>query len=339
MSYGLASRTLSAPIGVNQQHRFGQTRAYVPLSQFFLQQGGKSPEGNEKGVLTGKQAKGEKKPKTKKTKKTKKPKADTEAMVEVEDEKGNRFALLFDETKKHPEFGGWKLLGINDEVETCENCGKRGLKRTMVLEPVDGDGGIIYVGTTCGEILTGRQGSWLMKRATQVQQEKEKVTASSGRSELIGKLVGSKFWKLHRNMWGRYFHGTVKGGHPLDGRDKRSLRRMMANLLRDTGLSSDVIKAHFKGGLDSTTQHHVDDWYAIALGKTEMTGTVFKSGAAGPSAGMTGSGNIPAVAVPIGAGDGGWDAIDAPGRKRKRKRKKGDDELSKGISYLLRPAW
>jgi len=330
MSYGLVTRAINAPIGVTQQNRFGQTRAYVPLSQFFLQQGGKSPKGDEKGVLTGKQAKAEKKPK--------KGKADTEAMVE---EKGNRFALLFNEAKRFPEFDGWKLLGIDDEVETCENCGKRGLKRTMVLEPIDG-GGIIHVGTTCGEILTGRKGTWLMRRAEKVQQEKRAASSASVRSEIIGKLTGSRFWKLHRTLWGRYYQGAVKGGYALDDREKHTLRRMMANLLRDTGLRADDIKAHSKAGLASTAHRHLDDWYEIALGQREATAgfTVFKSGAAGPSAGMTGSGNIPAVAVPIGAGDGGWDGIDAPGRKRKRKgkRKKGD-ELSKGIDYLLRMPW
>jgi hypothetical protein len=212
----------------------------------------------------------------------------------------------------------------------------------MVIEPVDGDGGILHVGTTCGEILTGRKGSWLMRRAEQVQREKDAGSVAAKRSELIGKLTGSRFWKLHHNLWGRYINGAVKRGHPLDDREKRSLRRMMANLLRDTGLRSDEIKAHFKAGLASTVHRHVDDWYEIALGQREATAglTVFKSGAAGPAAGMTGSGNIPAVAVPIGAGDGGWDAIDAPGRKRskKKKRKKGE-ELSKGVDYLLRMPW
>jgi len=353
MSYGLVTRAMNAPVGVTQANRFGQTRAYLPLSQFFLQQGGAAPKGNQKGkVLTGKQAipepdEGEQEPKPK-GKKGNKGKAKGEAMVEQAEpkrkaeEKGNPFALLFAEAKKHPEFGGWRLLGIDDEVEICENCGKRGLKRTMVIEPTDGDGGILHVGTTCGEILTGCKGSWLMKRAEKVQREKDQAMASSERSEIIKRLVASKFWKLHQNLWMYYLNNVVKRGLEYDERQKRSARRTMANLLRDTGLKADAIKGYFRSKIEPKWHKHLDDWYAIALGKAEATAglTVFKSGAAGPAAGMTGSGNIPAVAVPIGAGDGGWDAIDAPGRKRskKKKRKKGE-ELSKGVDYLLRMPW
>ena len=39
------------------------------------------------------------------------------------------------------------LLGITDEVTTCELCGKNPLKRTYVL---DIDGEIAYYGSTCG---------------------------------------------------------------------------------------------------------------------------------------------------------------------------------------------
>ena len=39
------------------------------------------------------------------------------------------------------------LLGITDEVTTCELCGKNPLKRTYVL---DIDGEIVYYGSTCG---------------------------------------------------------------------------------------------------------------------------------------------------------------------------------------------
>lgn len=36
----------------------------------------------------------------------------------------------------------WKLLGINDDVTTCECCGKSGLKCTVVLS--NGEGEVCY---------------------------------------------------------------------------------------------------------------------------------------------------------------------------------------------------
>lgn len=40
-----------------------------------------------------------------------------------------------------------KILGINDDVTTCECCGKSNLKKTVVLE-LDG-GGEVHYGTDC----------------------------------------------------------------------------------------------------------------------------------------------------------------------------------------------
>lgn len=39
------------------------------------------------------------------------------------------------------------LLGVSDEITTCERCGKKNLKRTVVLEGEAG--GLTYMGTTC----------------------------------------------------------------------------------------------------------------------------------------------------------------------------------------------
>lgn len=48
----------------------------------------------------------------------------------------------------------YKLVGINSDTETCENCGKTGLKKVMWLDLLDEDGNttgsVIAMGTTCG---------------------------------------------------------------------------------------------------------------------------------------------------------------------------------------------
>lgn len=40
------------------------------------------------------------------------------------------------------------LLGVSDEITTCECCGKKNLKRTVALQGVDSTG-IVYYGSNC----------------------------------------------------------------------------------------------------------------------------------------------------------------------------------------------
>ena len=48
----------------------------------------------------------------------------------------------------------YKMIGITDEVTSCDCCGRTDLKRTVVLERTD-DGVIVYFGTTCGARAIG----------------------------------------------------------------------------------------------------------------------------------------------------------------------------------------
>jgi hypothetical protein len=49
-----------------------------------------------------------------------------------------------------------KILGISDEVTTCDCCGKKGLLRTIALETVDGD--VVFYGCNCaGRAVYGRK--------------------------------------------------------------------------------------------------------------------------------------------------------------------------------------
>lgn len=56
----------------------------------------------------------------------------------------------------------YKVLGINDEQTTCDCCGRKGLKRTVVLEIWEDDENtleIIRVGVDCAAILSQRNGA------------------------------------------------------------------------------------------------------------------------------------------------------------------------------------
>ena len=47
-----------------------------------------------------------------------------------------------------------KILGINDDVTTCECCGRTGLKKTVVIET--SETGIVHYGSNCAARKLGR---------------------------------------------------------------------------------------------------------------------------------------------------------------------------------------
>lgn len=46
----------------------------------------------------------------------------------------------------------YKILGINDDVTTCECCGRSNLKATVVMESVDGS--VVHFGRDCAARVT-----------------------------------------------------------------------------------------------------------------------------------------------------------------------------------------
>ena len=60
----------------------------------------------------------------------------------------------------------WTILGTS-EIEECWHCGKKNLKKTIAL--TDGEGEVRFVGTECAKRLTGRSGSYSMKKAEEIQ--------------------------------------------------------------------------------------------------------------------------------------------------------------------------
>ncbi|MFE0678681.1 hypothetical protein [Streptomyces sp. NPDC058867] len=63
----------------------------------------------------------------------------------------------------------WTVKGIVDDYDTCGCCGRRGLKRTVALMPLDADGNedgtaedVVYYGTSCAAAALG----WTQGRVT-----------------------------------------------------------------------------------------------------------------------------------------------------------------------------
>jgi len=61
----------------------------------------------------------------------------------------------------------FRMLGINDDVTTCECCGKSGLKCTVVL--TNGDGEVCYGRDCAARALAGKFGR--PKTAARIEQE------------------------------------------------------------------------------------------------------------------------------------------------------------------------
>lgn len=70
-----------------------------------------------------------------------------------------------------------KILGINDDVTTCECCGRAGLKKTVVLDFVEGKG-IVHYGTACAA-KSLRFGAGAKKTATKILAEADYAARGS----------------------------------------------------------------------------------------------------------------------------------------------------------------
>ncbi|WP_406469810.1 hypothetical protein [Streptomyces sp. NBC_01615] len=67
----------------------------------------------------------------------------------------------------------WKIKGIVDDFDECGCCGRRGLKRTVAMMPLDADGNedgtaedVVYYGTSCAATAL----SWTQSKVTQTAQ-------------------------------------------------------------------------------------------------------------------------------------------------------------------------
>jgi len=120
----------------------------------------------------------------------------------------------------------WQILGISDEVETCERCGKTNLKRTVVL--TDGEGET-YVGTECASRLMGRDSSYINRKAREVQYEADKERERAEWSTIMN-AMHYRFLKLNVLMNGE--------------RSERRLRLGFEKVISQTGMTAETVIAH-----------------------------------------------------------------------------------------------
>ncbi|GGP80913.1 hypothetical protein [Streptomyces melanogenes] len=82
----------------------------------------------------------------------------------------------------------WKIKGITDDFTECGCCGRRGLKRTVALMPLDADGNedgtaedVAYYGTSCAAIALGWAQGKVTDTARAAQAEREERDAYARR--------------------------------------------------------------------------------------------------------------------------------------------------------------
>ena len=85
-----------------------------------------------------------------------------------------------------------KILGVNDDADFCDVCGKTHLKRVVWIQDLEGDGGIIHVGTTCAT----KQYPYLFgKSAASTAQKAQKANIRSLKLFIKSLLESSDDWK------------------------------------------------------------------------------------------------------------------------------------------------
>ena len=85
----------------------------------------------------------------------------------------------------------FKILGTTDSVHTCERCGRTDLKKAVaVAEVVEGvEGDPMFVGTTCGARLTGREVDSFRRSAKSGDDRRARVRFGSWTVTRIGMSV------------------------------------------------------------------------------------------------------------------------------------------------------
>jgi hypothetical protein len=124
---------------------------------------------------------------------------------------------------------GWTILGISDEVETCEHCGRTNLKRTVCLTNGEGE---MYVGTTCAATMLGRRKEWVARTAKERQRAQVRVQDQ----EEWSRILNSRHYNFLKNQI-----------HALgEARNVDKIRMGFERVIEQSGVSPQGVIAHLK---------------------------------------------------------------------------------------------
>lgn len=95
-----------------------------------------------------------------------------------------------------------KVLGINDDRDSCQCCGKEGLKRVVWLS-ID-DGQPVHYGTTCAARAGGIRGRWTSDRAESLVQRLKDREARIAKSQRICDIAQAEANRTGKSMYVGY---------------------------------------------------------------------------------------------------------------------------------------
>ena len=113
----------------------------------------------------------------------------------------------------------YKTLAIVDDVNTCDCCGKTGLKSTVVMQGDDGE--IKYFGSVCATRHSGRDIKIIKDEVRQIESEKLNAAKKELMESTEYQACQMKIAEAHRTgiKPGSGFHAFVKNA--MEAADRR----------------------------------------------------------------------------------------------------------------------
>lgn len=118
----------------------------------------------------------------------------------------------------------YTIAGVTDERDTCENCGRTDLKRTVVLD--DGER-FVFFGTACAARALGRTNPAKVARIARVKaQDRRRVRFGSWIAEQLGHRVS--YWNTAQGRAVVFDHPTSPTGRHLEAVEAHLLGALRA---------------------------------------------------------------------------------------------------------------
>lgn len=120
----------------------------------------------------------------------------------------------------------YTLLGVDDEVTTCEHCGRSNLKNTVVLGVLDRDGNVVgdaRFGRDCAAAALGRRKGSSKAAPAYIEQEARNHQAA----RLVASVPNSQ-WRRVQLEAGRFPRWAYLAGNVAQIEDPSWLRQLQA---------------------------------------------------------------------------------------------------------------
>jgi hypothetical protein len=102
----------------------------------------------------------------------------------------------------------YEVKGSTDDITACEHCGRRNLKKTVILAPLDADGtptgDVIHMGVGCAATATGRKATHIRDAAAAVDHTRQVTRDWAVRSHpLFAAMTVADYIAANRGFVGR----------------------------------------------------------------------------------------------------------------------------------------